>query len=114
MDIISMIVRILVGVLFVIAVVGILFALLKTLTEWQYNNQQPVLSVAARVVAKRTEVSGRENTLTYHYCTFEVTDGTRHELRVTGKEYGILVEGDIGTLTYQGTRYQGFDRQFSP
>ena len=104
------IVPIFIGVIFIIVVVSILFVLLKALTQWQYNNQQPVLSVAARVVAKRTEVSGREHTSTYYYCTFEVTNGTRHELRVTGREYGQLVEGDNGTLTYQGTRYRGFSR----
>ena len=28
----------------------------------------------------------------------------------SGKEYGMLVEGDIGKLTFQGTRYHGFER----
>ena len=29
---------------------------------------------------------------------------------VTGQEYGMLVEGDKGYLTFQGTRYLGFER----
>jgi hypothetical protein len=33
------------------------------------------------------------------------------ELRVDGEEYGLLVEGDQGLLTFQGTRYLGFERR---
>jgi len=29
---------------------------------------------------------------------------------MTGQEYGMLVEGDKGNLTFQGTRYLGFER----
>ena len=32
------------------------------------------------------------------------------ELRVSGSEFGLLVEGDYGKLTFQGTRYLGFER----
>jgi hypothetical protein len=32
------------------------------------------------------------------------------ELHVSGQEYGLLAEGDFGSLTYQGTRYLGFVR----
>jgi hypothetical protein len=33
------------------------------------------------------------------------------ELQVDGSEYGMLVEGDQGRLTFQGTRYLGFERR---
>lgn len=36
----------------------------------------------------------------------------RMELRVSGSEYGMLVEGDYGILSFQGTRYLGFDRAY--
>lgn len=29
---------------------------------------------------------------------------------MTGRDYGMLFEGDRGTLHFQGTRYLGFDR----
>ena len=32
------------------------------------------------------------------------------EFHISGKEYGILAEGDIGKLTFQGTRYHSFER----
>ena len=37
--------------------------------------------------------------------------GDRMELSVTGREYGMLSEGDAGRLSFQGTRYLGFERQ---
>jgi hypothetical protein len=104
--------------LIAILIVGILiFTIIKAIAKWQHNNTQPVLSVASRVVTKRTRVSGHappdrvRTTSTYYYCTFEDERGQRHEFRISGKEYGQLVEGDQGTLTYQGTRYRGFQRQ---
>ena len=47
---------------------------------------------------------------TSYYATFQVESGDRMELSVTGTEYGLLAEGDRGKLTFQGTRYLGFER----
>lgn len=47
---------------------------------------------------------------TTYYVTFQVESGDRMELRMTGRDYGMLFEGDRGTLHFQGTRYLGFDR----
>ncbi|MGG6238681.1 DUF2500 domain-containing protein [Nodosilinea sp. AN01ver1] len=104
--------------LIAILIVGILiFTIIKAIVKWQHNNTQPVLSVPSRVVTKRTRVRGHappdrvSHTSTYYYCTFEDDRGQRHEFRISGREYGQLAEGDSGTLTYQGTRYRGFQRQ---
>ena len=32
------------------------------------------------------------------------------ELQVDDAEYGMLAEGDTGRLSFQGTRYLGFER----
>ena len=47
----------------------------------------------------------------FFYVTFEVESGDRMELSVVGSEFGLLVEGDKGRLTFQGTRYLGFERE---
>ena len=47
---------------------------------------------------------------TSYYVTFQVESGDRMELPVSGREYGMLAEGDIGKLTFQGTRYLSFER----
>ncbi len=76
---------------------------------------QPLLKVTASVVTKRQHVSGGGNDTsasTHYYTTFEtVDDGLRQEFSVSPTEYSGMADGDVGSLTYQGTRFQGFVRQ---
>ena len=99
----------------------ILFALITGIRQWNKNNHSPRLTVPATVVSKRTNVShhhhnhgtghgGHMSTSTSYYVTFQVASGDRMELHMAGHEYGLLVEGDRGNLTFQGTRYLGFQR----
>ena len=53
---------------------------------------------------------GHYTASTSYYVTFEVDSGDRMELCVSGEEYGMLVEGDCGKLSFQGTRYLSFER----
>ena len=41
---------------------------------------------------------------------YSVVGGDRMELRLSGTEYGQLAEGDTGRLSFQDTRYLGFER----
>lgn len=96
----------------------ILFQIGRGVKQWNKNNNSPVLSVDAQVVAKRTQVSHHHHqnnqvagTFTTYYATFQVESGDRMEFAIRGTEYGLLAEGDRGKLTFQGTRYLGFQRQ---
>lgn len=107
--------------LIVVVVLGlILFQATKSFAEWSNNNSLPVQTVPARVVAKRAATNGSVSAnsggsvSTTYYATFELDSGHRLEFPQDGKGYGLLVEGDVGDLTYQGTRYHGFRRQFVP
>lgn len=100
-------------------VVMIIFSLVKGVSQWSYNNKQPVLTVSSRVVSKRTHVSHHQNNTngefqntssTTYYITFEVESGDRLEFKVDGREFGQLAEGDEGMLKFQGTRYYGYER----
>lgn len=51
------------------------------------------------------------STSTTYYATFQFDSGDRLELHIPGREYGMMAEGDVGDLTFQGTRYLGFDRR---
>lgn len=107
--------------IFFILVFGIiLFTIFKNIKQWNYNNHQPVLTVDARVVSKRGHTSRHSHhmnnhmhhsTSTSYYVTFEFESKDRLELHVPSHEYGMLVEGDMGKLTFQGTRYHGFERK---
>ena len=106
--------------IFAMAFAIILVGLVKGISQWNKNNHSPRLTGPAAVVAKRTNVShhhhhhgaGMHHTThsTTYYVTFQVASGDRMELCVTGYEYGMLIEGDRGDLTFQGTRYLGFER----
>ncbi|MFE5319461.1 DUF2500 domain-containing protein [Paenibacillus sp. NPDC056579] len=92
----------------------IVFVVVRGLTTWTRNNAADVVSVPARIVSKRTNVSGGSgdtSATTTYYITFEFADKERIELQVRGNMYGLLVEGDEGTLVYQGTRFHEFQRQ---
>lgn len=99
----------------------ILVTVINNLRQWNKNNHSPRLTVPATVVSKRTNVShhhhnhgtghvGHTSTSTSYHVTFQVESGDRMELSMAGHEYGMLVEGDRGRLTFQGTRYLGFER----
>lgn len=103
----------------------IIFTMVSSIRTWNQNNHSPRLTVIASVIAKRTKVSHHHHTnggnpsgvsgtwvssSTSYYVTFQVESGDRMELQVRGSEYGMLVEGDYGKLSFQGTRYLGFER----
>lgn len=107
--------------IFGIVIVGFIVVGVKGVSQWSKNNASPVLTVEAEVVAKRANVSrhmhsggvnntGHMHSSTTYYVTFQVESGDRIELHVPDGEFGMLVEGDRGKLTFQGTRYQGFQR----
>lgn len=90
----------------------------KGISQWNKNNHSPRLTVEASVVGKRTHVSRHrddgeihsQRSSTSYYVTFQVESGDRMELQLRGEEYGLLAEGDRGKLSFQGTRYLGFER----
>jgi len=100
----------------------------RGLYVWNKNNHSPRRTVNARVVTKRMKVTGHGHTMagtntamnmsrmgsstyTTYFVTFELEDGSRLELGVKDGEYGLLAEGDQGMLTFQGTRYLGFEQK---
>ena len=106
----------LVTIMFVVVFGIIIFTIIKGISQWSKNNAAPRLTVDAIIVTKRTNVSRHassssmhHHTSTTYYITFQVESGDRMELQV-GRDYGLLAEGDRGRLTFQGTRYLGFER----
>ena len=106
---------------FVLVIGMFLVFAVKGIAQWNQNNHSPRLTVPAVIVAKRTNVirhhhggaggHHHHHTSTSYYVTFQFGGGDRIELLVSGSEYGMLVEGDQGDLSFQGTRYLGFERK---
>jgi hypothetical protein len=101
-----------------------IYIIIKNISVGIKNNNSPTLTVNAKVMAKRTQYNSHHhmhNTGTntdfgnsgYNtfYVTFQVDSGDRLELKIDSSEYGYLIEGDIGKLTFKGTRYISFVRE---
>ncbi len=107
---------IVVMLIFAIIFIIILVTIIGEIRQWISDNNSPRLQVNARVISKRTKITSRSsnnintNTITIYYVTFELESGDRAEFKVKGHEFGMLVEGDQGELTCQGSRYLGFKR----
>lgn len=112
-------------IVFIVVIGTFVVTAIRGIGQWSKNNQSPRLTVEATVAAKRTDVSVHHHgnagdasgahgyhtsSSTSYYVTFQVESGDRMELKMSGNEYGFLVEGDRGRLTFQGTRYLGFER----
>lgn len=115
-------------ILFLLVIGIILAKAVKGIDQWSRNNQSPCLTVNAVVKTKRTNVrhhqhanggdptgaQGFHTTITTeYYVTFQVESGDRMEFQVSGTEYGMLAQQDEGRLSFQGTRYLGFERKNS-
>ena len=113
------------AVIFLLVISVFIVVFVKGISQWNRNNHSPRLTVPATVVSKRADVSHHHHanvgdaagahgyhtsTSTSYYVTFQVESGDRMELHMSGSEYGLLIEGDRGNLTFQGTRYLGFER----
>ena len=112
---------ILFGLVSIVFVCLFIYNICQGVAEWHSNNQAPQITVAAKIVGKRHNVdvhhhnagnnSGAHTTTsTTYYVTFELEDRQRLEFHVKGRVYGLLAEGDCGTLSYQGTRYLNIER----
>lgn len=112
-------------IVFVIVIGSFVVTAARGISQWSKNNASPRLTVEAAVVGKRMDVTHHQHanagdqtgahgyhttSSTTYYVTFQVESGDRMEFSVDGAEYGMLIEGDRGRLSFQGTRYLGFER----
>lgn len=101
----------------------IIFIIIKNIGKGIKNDRSPTLTVDAKVLAKRTQYNSHHhmhNSTTdtnlmdagYNtfYITFQFSSGDRLELSIDSSDYGYLIEGDNGKLTFKGTKYISFER----
>ena len=95
--------------------------LVRNFGQWNRNNRSPRLTMDAVVTEKRQDTveyrhfwrRGIRFTIsdTFYYVTFQLESGDRLELHVPHSQFGYLVEGDRGEMTFQGTRFLGYERK---
>lgn len=122
MDIFGIVFIAIFGIVFLMVVSTFIFTAVKGISEHRKNKNSPRLTVEASVVSKRHDVSHRSSgvsangapahrySTSKYYACFQFESGDRMELAVDGTEYGMLAEGDIGRLSFQGSKYLGFER----
>lgn len=98
-------------------IIGVLvYTVGKNLIQWNRNNNSEIITARAKVIDKRSEirVGGGHNssvhTSSRYYISFEFDNRERIELPVKGNVSGVIMIGDEGELTYQGTRFKEFNR----
>lgn len=111
---------------FILVIGTFIVTFIRGMMQWNQNNHSPRLTVDAFVTSRRIDVSCHTSANAgdvtgahgYHstssssyYVTFQVESGDRIEFLLSGREYGMLSEGDRGRLSFQGTRYLGFERR---
>lgn len=110
------------GIFFVVFFGVFIYNVVMNIRQWHKNNQSPRLSVDATVVSKRSHTSHNHHhhgnhvhttTSTDYYATFQFSSGDRMEFKVKSYDYAMLAEGDCGILSFQGTRYLGFERKYN-
>jgi len=88
---------------------GILLLIITIpIVEYNKNEKQPVITTDAVLLTKSTQQLGRG--FSSYHLTFEITSKERISLKVDHQKYALFIEGDKGTLTYQGSRFITFER----
>lgn len=105
---------------FVLVIGLFIYAVVQAIARKQKNDASPRLTVLARVVSRRQEVTHHARNMndgvyhtsstTRYFVTFQVESGDRMELQLDGSDFGMLAEGDEGRLSFQGTRFLEFQR----
>lgn len=114
-----MILEMALALILLILVVSVFSALIMTVAGVLYqrslDKKMPPQTVEATVVAKsHTDPAphrrGAARAMAMRYsATFLLRDGGEVEMEISPGQYDRLIEGQRGTLTYQGQRFQGFE-----
>lgn len=110
-------------ILITIVILGmIVYLTLKGMQEKKANDAAPIVTVDAKVKAKRIAVhhSAHQQSMngvplmakshhTTYYATFALEGDQRLELQVSEGQFQGLTEGERGKLTYQRKRFHRFE-----
>ena len=110
-------------ILITVVILGmIVYLTLKGMQEKKANDAAPIVTVDAKVKAKRVAVhhSAHQQSMngvplmakshhTTYYATFALEGDQRLELQVSEGQFQRLTEGERGKLTYQRKRFHRFE-----
>lgn len=97
------VVLLIVAIVIALIVVAVAVVLPIALGTRNKNKNMPQVTAGAVVIGRRETASG-------YFVAFQLDSGERIELNVDTNAYGMLVDGERGMVTFQGTRCLGFQR----
>jgi hypothetical protein len=107
-------IEILSGVFLVTFSFGIILnSISQSATISKHNRKLPKVTVTAITKAKCSRTNQRTNGKTagtLNYVTFELDTGERMVICVSDHEYDLILEEDLGKLTFQGSQFISFER----
>lgn len=102
--------------LFLFIILGVIvFQIVKGIHQWHKNNQSEIITSFVFVRDKRNHAHHHVNQNTSHtshthFITFEFDNKERQEFRIKPDLFGLISIGDVGYLTFKGTRFIEFER----
>ncbi|WFD08776.1 DUF2500 domain-containing protein [Tepidibacter hydrothermalis] len=78
------------------------------------HKKQPTQTIAATLISKEmipTSTGGlKSGTVVHihHYMKFKLENGEEKEFEVLPEQYAVILEGNIGELTFKGDKYLSF------
>ena len=108
---------ILIFLILFLALSAVIVYCFQQFTQWQRNRTAPRLNVGADVVSKRGDSRGNADEPPpngAYFVTFEMESGDRMELKLPGRDFRRIAEGDCGRLTFQGSRFIAFIAENTP
>jgi len=102
-------------IILILWVIGTCIYLSPLIFEWHRNNAQPKTYFDAKVIKKRKDSlisnTGVIRLTRQSYFTFEIlSNGEKKECICPENDYDRFIEGDVGILCMQGTRYIDFEK----
>lgn len=79
----------------------------------RHNKRQPILSEHSVIISKNSRSHQQKNysaIITLNYATFNIDNGERMVLKIPDNEFDLMLEGDTGSLTFQGSQFICFSR----
>jgi Protein of unknown function (DUF2500) len=110
---------ILIGLVFAAILGTVAYQLIRKARQSSRNDALPVLTAPATVSGMRTNTIAQPADInpkykvepsTKFFARFRLHDSQSLEFELSNEQFAPLAEGQQGTLTYQGTRYVGFEK----
>jgi len=110
---------ILIGLVFAAILGTAAYQLIKKTRQSSRDDSLPVLTALATVSGTRTNTITQPADInpkykvepsTKFFATFRLQAGQSLEFELSNVQFAPLAEGQQGTLTFQGTRYLGFEK----